>query len=481
MTILYDRDTVLSNTRPSSVEPSGSQLAAGPAPSAAPAEALPAPAPAADPSSEAVETTVNGADVSMADADEDADADGEAAPESSPAPHVMPIAPDGSALGLPAANAAQEASNGNGVVDAIPGAPGLRVSVKDPAYLERDMTIYTMTLEKMQKRLYHNGYLSVAAFLEDVNKIVFNADQAQEVDTERLTRAHQMRNATIIMLDNFIDASFRADCDAMAARMLAREKAEAEAAAAKAAGANAPPVPAAAGERQSARVAGAAPDHAAPVDVGTLERENKRARRDSDKAADSGDESGARKRVRQDIDVMMGLSAEGADLLARGASPITVASGSAQAQALLPPAVSSMLPGGSPLKQSLTLPDDESSGPKTPVHVPAAPVPGLPSAILDAPSTPAAAPIHPPFKVSQQALGKLMADILSRTYNFNIEQLEQLRATCFDAVWRHRADWDRTKLVALLDELSIDVARAVNDELEELKRLEQEMLAAREG
>lgn len=147
---------------------------------------------------------------------------------------------------------------------------------EDSPYILRDFTIYTMTLDKMQKRLYHNQYLTCDAFMEDLGKIVSNAEAASEVDSDRVFRAHQMQNFARILLDQYVDAPFRAECAAMANRVLAREeeaRREAEKKKELEVHSRRPN-----GQRYSARMLGEEPQARDLVDVSTIERAHKRQR-----------------------------------------------------------------------------------------------------------------------------------------------------------------------------------------------------------
>ena len=57
----------------------------------------------------------------------------------------------------------------------------------------------------------------------------------------------------------------------------------------------------------------------------------------------------------------------------------------------------------------------------------------------------------PDFHIDEHGMERLKDYLRVSTAELNIEELEQLRATCLAAVWRHRTEWDRT---ALVDELS---------------------------
>lgn len=59
----------------------------------------------------------------------------------------------------------------------------------------------------------------------------------------------------------------------------------------------------------------------------------------------------------------------------------------------------------------------------------------------------------PDFHVDEGALLQLKALLRDSTGSLNVEQLEQLRATCLSCIWRHRTEWDRDGLVQELTEL----------------------------
>lgn len=167
-------------------------------------------------------------------------------------------------------------------------------------YTWEDQTLYTMTLEKMQKKLYYDGYLSVSMFLEDLAKIIHNAGEAKSVDAERFVKAGQMQNLANVLLEQSVDPAFKAECEAMAIRQRARDaKAREEAV-------EHPPHSARRSfshpqgpERHSSRIAGEQPEHRMPVDVAMIEREErKRARHSDSDKSESQDDQGRSKRVR---------------------------------------------------------------------------------------------------------------------------------------------------------------------------------------
>ena len=336
------------------------------------------------------------------DADEGADEDADGAPHAAAdepvaepadapadAPTDAPEAPAGAPVPEPAH--AHLADTDMAPVDEAPApaasaeAPAAKANDDSP-YILREFTIYTMTLEKMQKRLYYNGYLTCDAFMDDINKIVSNAEEAREVDADRVFRARQMQNLATILLDQYIDAPFRAECERMAQRVLAREEEAKRTAELQKAGEVHSRRPN--GQRYSARKQGEAPGPNDLVDVSTIERAHKRVRSTSAPTdAPEEPEEEAPKRPRTDDE------------------PVADAA---------PPPV-------------------------------APAVPALPDMVL-----------------STAAQDELVAMLVRTTTGFSIEQLEQTRAACYDAILAHRTAWDRQPLLAELHTIAHALHEAVH-------------------
>lgn len=347
---------------------------------------------------------------------------------------------------------------------------------QDGQYLLRDLPIFTMNLEKMQKKLYYNGYLSCSTFMDDLGKIVANAEEAQEVDADRVFRAHQMRNLAIVLMDQYVDSNFKHECERMAQRQAVRDREAVEAAEkSKAAAAQAAvPPPRPAGMRHSARAEGKAPEYDHPVDVLAIERNNKRARRSSSNVPEQQGGEGiegdaARKRARTSKSPGSGIETP-----APATPTMMQPSGSDQAQLQLDPtAASAASAPGDPMLQSVPesmgavgLPPREAqpNGLSLPSETKEASdeLAVLASAAAsDAAPAPAALP---PFELDERKLDSLAAHLLTRTATFTIEQLEQLRAAWFDKVWRHRSFWDRNPLLEELYRVTEDFALAVAEE-----------------
>ncbi|KAI0637541.1 AAA-domain-containing protein [Trametes polyzona] len=71
----------------------------------------------------------------------------------------------------------------------------------------------------------------------------------------------------------------------------------------------------------------------------------------------------------------------------------------------------------------------------------------------------------PDFHLDEDSLAEFKLYLRDATGSLNIEQLEQLRATCLALVWKHRSEWDRTGLLSELkatarefvEEVSLDM------------------------
>ena len=73
---------------------------------------------------------------------------------------------------------------------------------------------------------------------------------------------------------------------------------------------------------------------------------------------------------------------------------------------------------------------------------------------------------HPPFVLSSELLNSFAAELKVGTTSLNVDELEQVRAGCFDRLWRRRASWDRTGVV----EECINWVRSFVKDVEEFKR-----------
>ena len=77
--------------------------------------------------------------------------------------------------------------------------------------------MFDVDLERMHLDLYRDKYLTPDEFLDDVRKIVHNANVRANEDPERLFRAQAMLTAAEVSIQDF-DANFRLECQRMASR-----------------------------------------------------------------------------------------------------------------------------------------------------------------------------------------------------------------------------------------------------------------------
>lgn len=63
------------------------------------------------------------------------------------------------------------------------------------------------------------------------------------------------------------------------------------------------------------------------------------------------------------------------------------------------------------------------------------------------PPSPSPPPVYPPLVVPSEAINTLGKMLKHATGKLTVDELEQLRASLLDRVWRARTDWDRTALV----------------------------------
>ncbi|KAI6038096.1 AAA-domain-containing protein [Pisolithus marmoratus] len=99
------------------------------------------------------------------------------------------------------------------------------------------------------------------------------------------------------------------------------------------------------------------------------------------------------------------------------------------------------------------------------------PTPSQPSTEPMVVSPPPREPSRPPtplpdFHVDEALVSTLQYQLTSKTDQFSVEMLEQLRAICLGCVWRHRKEWNRDALVrellGVLDEYLDDAAADVD-------------------
>ena len=135
--------------------------------------------------------------------------------------------------------------------------------------------LFDMDLERMQHDLFKGRYITPRDFLEDVYKMVHNAEIRAHEDQERLHKAQAMYTAAEVSIQEF-DPQLTLDCDRMAPRERQRReerRKEREKSKAKELNGIVPPV----GARRSARANGLQPELTL-TDPVKLERRLKRQR-----------------------------------------------------------------------------------------------------------------------------------------------------------------------------------------------------------
>lgn len=96
----------------------------------------------------------------------------------------------------------------------------------------------------------------------------------------------------------------------------------------------------------------------------------------------------------------------------------------------------------------------DNNGPKTPTRES--------SPIAVDVSTPEPEP-HGDFELSDAGVESLNKFITESTEALSIDELEQLRAACYDIIWRGRKEWDRTEMLTELTELAHEFVLEVEE------------------
>ncbi|KAI0820715.1 AAA-domain-containing protein [Trametes gibbosa] len=370
--------------------------------------------------------------------------------------------------------------------------------------------LFDMDLERMNVELYKSRYLTPDDFLDDIRRIVHNANVRINEDPERLFRAQAMLTAAEVSIQDF-DPQFRMECQRMAVRERRRRDEHRRSKDKEKAVPNGQTY--APGTRRSARHNGQQPDVQPTDDPTQLERRLKRQRSNEAAATPSGDENNERvaKKSRTDgedgeepqatANGSQSPTSNGRSMSVRFADELEPPASSSQPHSMAPipeegsseaprrsgfdPALLNPLP--SPTNTHTEGPTDPPDNPFTPSKSRALdhpvsrggsvpPLSGLPTdaeIILDndqpmdtqqleapVPSEPLEAsqpeqmmeiersptPL-PEFHLDEDLLSDLKSFLRDSTGVLSVEQLEQLRATCLALVWSHRSEWDRTSLL----------------------------------
>ncbi|KAH9941140.1 AAA-domain-containing protein [Epithele typhae] len=393
------------------------------------------------------------------------------------------------------------------VVEIVPEEPQMQVQEQ----LVQDPPLFDMDLERMNVELYKGRYLTPEDLLDDIRKIVHNAGVRHNEDPERLFRAQAMLTAAEVSVQDFdpqfrMECQRMAARERKRREDFRKEKekgrAEQEEQQAAANGTYAP------GTRRSARNNGKEPEMGIQ-DVGMLERKLKRQRSNGAEATPSEDENGERvsKKVRTDgegsvdgertqpADAPLSPAANGGRSSVRFADEVQLAPTSSSPKlngipedqeqpssepeprtggfdpALLNPAspvtdLQHGMPTDPPdnpfsvyARQATEQPEQQPSSdpqPSEPHPAPDSdqlmdtqatePVESQPEQPMEVEVEREPTPL-PDFYLDEAALQGLKTYLRDATASLNVEQLEQLRATCLGLVWRHRQDWDREVLL----------------------------------
>ncbi|WWC57746.1 uncharacterized protein I303_100280 [Kwoniella dejecticola CBS 10117] len=277
---------------------------------------------------------------------------------------------------------------------------------------------HPIDVDTLQIKLLKHKYYTPSDFLEDIAKIEENATKLG--DPDRMSRVQEMASSARYHVQGF-DQKWIPEFERYKQRVLAKKaekqkkkaEAEAEAEAAK--------------EKAKETPSEAKPPNgndAAPSESSTGEASGLKRTRDVEgESEDVNDEvQGREKRIREG-----GMEIEDTQL---------------DDSQQIANSISATLLGGSEAIPT------ESTSSSTSVAKPTI-VPSVP------------APSYPPFDVPEDALVELKHDLDSISGTLNIDQLEQLRASLFDIVWRGRTEWDRKRMIEHMRSRVVEWGREV--------------------
>lgn len=291
--------------------------------------------------------------------------------------------------------------------------------IKKPHYVDFDL-IQNKLIES------NNGYLSLQSFQRDIERMAENVTMLQD-DLDRRAKAHAMViEAKLLIKDYFQDEQQKLDIEAMAERERVRRRGN------KSKGAS--PTNSAKGTRQSARVSGTQPEynHRALAELEAANRKRQRER--SGSGTSPMEDGGAAKRPRIEID---------GEVNGPVYDPAVVVTG-----------------------DGIHV-DAAVNGPSTDTAI-AAPIVSLLGHIsagstaedvqLVSEATP---PPTPPFILPEAEFHSLTKLVSESSLDFNIEELEQLRALLMQRIWKQRKDWDRSDLIQEMTRVARDFIQQV--------------------
>ncbi|KAA1110887.1 hypothetical protein PGT21_033552 [Puccinia graminis f. sp. tritici] len=368
---------------------------------------------------------------------------------------------------------------------------------------------YDVDLEKMHYKLYYNEYLTSQQFVADVQKIVFNAEQEHErslsVDHETVVKAQAMLTHTRVMVEQACDHQFDIDCHRMYERMKLRNPLLGQPKKRATPKEKNQPLP----ERQSSRVCGLEPEipydplfsdrgvkrMISGCDAHTdHERPIKRNKGHQPSSSGSVKDDGAGDENHQTDGAIQESSAHVADIPDSTTpdyepEPLKVMephlSGTIHSAGTL--LLTNLFNVDNPQPNGLTHPQTSSTQGKTlngdwnmqngdtepvspqpqpngnadiemnasdqiPQHVNLGPDKddpvGAPRPVE--PPPPAIIPpiIYPDFVCPEQSVQAIHSELVYKTGRLSIDQLEELRAGCWNLIWNFRADFNRSLMIA---------------------------------
>lgn len=320
---------------------------------------------------------------------------------------------------------------------------------------------YKIDLDRMAIDLYHGAYFTPRDFLLDIGRIHRNAEL--DGDVEGLIKAGQMVNHTKVMIDQTFDQPFCSDCDKMAERMRERIKAR-KSFKGKEKATEGP----AEGVAESGAIEAPAEDRSLKrireVDEDEVDHPMKRARSTQPEVVPNGTHEASTSHSALDpfaapppADV---IDIDGAvdESVAHDAVPAPPPPPAPQASTSTAVAV---FGSGAPEAERAQTPTPNGAPPVAPAIAPPSPSASASSSA----SEEVEEPVHHEFVLNKKMLDDFAKRLCKVTAGFNVSQLEQVRAVCFDTIWQHRKEWDR-------DDLVVELASTVEAVAADLKAAE---------
>jgi hypothetical protein len=336
-----------------------------------------------------------------------------------------------------------------------PVADGETLAVPTTAAAAPARPVYTFRfhdigLDKMHERLYRDKYLSPEMLLADIGRIAENA--YYDGDPEDMSKADEMVNTAKVLVDQGFEPQFRLECDRMAKREKERAAKRSE-------------------ERAKAKALQAEKAAEATNKDDTVESTAASLKRPREED-DSQDSSKRARTEGTDIEMIDGsvgtsASADRTMLASQQEAGPSTAALLAQAPMTNQPGLSFVNPNATSASLTLT-----GSAPAPSIPSPIIPARTLTNGVQTDPSPaiaaepPAKSPSPPPeplpdFLLSEEELENLQVTLVKKTPGLTVEELEQLRAACYDSIWRARKDWDKSALISEITAMAEDFVEEV--------------------